>query len=108
MPQYVVKIGPDRYLLWSTVVDAPITYGMSRQEMKEHLVLETPVERDLALEQARRRLARADVRGTSSMVGHESAESLMSYNRAGPGESCLPVDELIRKYWSEPDEAAVP
>lgn len=106
MGHIVVKIGDDRYLVWSTVVDAPITYGMSRGEMKEHLSERTPVELDLALEQAERRLVRADDHGTSSMMGHESAEELMTFNRAGPGKSCLPVEDLIRQFWSRPDEQA--
>ena len=39
MPRYILKINDgskDYYLLWSTVVDAPVTQGMSLREFKKY------------------------------------------------------------------------
>lgn len=108
MPQYVVKIGEDRYLEWSTVVDAPISHGMSRDEMKQHLASQERVEEDLALEQAERRLRRADETGTSSMDRTQTPETMMAYNRAGPRETRLSVEELIQRYRQYPEDPPVP
>ncbi len=41
MPKYIIKItdpkdNTDYFMEWSTVVDAPITYGCSLEEFKEY------------------------------------------------------------------------
>lgn len=40
MPRFIIKLtdpkdGLSYYLIWSTVVDAPVTYGLSLDEIKE-------------------------------------------------------------------------
>lgn len=71
MPSYVIKRSPgrDEYLYFSTVVDHPTTYVMSRPEMREFLLSEHRSDSDpVALAVAR--LRRADANGTSAMWPH--------------------------------------
>ena len=67
MPTYILRRSPDveEYLLWSTVVDAPVSGVMTRDEVLDWAAWGVPVDRDLAVEHARRRVARADEFGTS-------------------------------------------
>lgn len=93
MPKYIVKLS-DKYLEYSTICDAPVTFGMSRDEMRAYLI-----ERYGTAEEAEtdRRLDRCDAIGTSSMMD-TSAEDALSYNRAGPCEVTLTVDEIKTAY----------
>lgn len=92
MPQYILKI-EGRYLLWSTVVDAPITFGASREGIAAEIesLYGTEVRRDHEA-----RMDRVERTGTSA-IG-ESAESVMRHNRAGPKESDLSLDEIAEFY----------
>lgn len=41
MPSFIIKVkdekfNKDYYMEWSTIVDAPVTYGMSLDEFKEY------------------------------------------------------------------------
>lgn len=93
MGRYIIKI-KDQYLEWSTVVDAPVTYGMSLTEFEEftkeeygqHGLMELP-----------KRLERVERKGTSSMMD-SSLESLVSYNRAGENSTCITLDEIYERY----------
>ena len=103
MPTYIVKIGENRYLEWSTVVDAPVSVGMSRDEMKDRLTtpLSSPLPKEVGvdLERIELRLARADEYGTSVRFARMSAEDLVKNNRAGPEETELTFEELVDEYW---------
>jgi hypothetical protein len=107
VPRYIVKLTDkktniDYYLLWSTVVDAPVTDGVSREQFEE--VYREEYGRQ-GMTEFVARMARVDKKGTSSMID-ESAESLISFNRAGPDESLLSYDEVVRFYClgEKPDE----
>lgn len=93
MARGIVKLADDFYVEWSTVVDAPVTYGMTRKEMFDYIVSEynTPKEG------VESRMARVDANGTS-FYGYENANELISFNKAGPNESCLTLAELIAEY----------
>lgn len=94
MPHYIVRLkkGEEvRYLEWSTIVDAPITYGMERAEFASYHRAEYPNE---AIEP---RLARADLHGTSAMDG-TTVKGLLALNRAGPRETSLDFDGIWEKY----------
>ena len=97
MPRYIVRLsdaGRDWYLEWSTVVDAPITYGASLDEFREHYRSEYGEDGMRHLDERLRRVA---ANGTSSQMG-ESAEQLISGNRAGDDESELSMAAIIQKY----------
>jgi hypothetical protein len=76
-----------KYLEWSTVADAPTTFGMSREDCIA-LLKDAP--------DAARRLARADSTGTSAV--DVSLDALLEGNRAGPNETCLSRAELLEFY----------
>jgi hypothetical protein len=85
MARHILKIG-DQYLEWSSITDSPTCYLMSKQEMIDDLGIEPE------------RMDRADVIGTSSLVGDDLAAAL-SFNRAGPNEEHLKtVEELVGHY----------
>jgi len=106
--RYIIKL-KDYYLEWSTIVDAPLTYGMALDEFKGYYKDEYGNDglRDLP-----NRLARVEAKGTSAH-DEESAESTIWLNRAGPKERpstivgiyhhyCL--DEEWRDEWFIPRE----
>lgn len=97
MPRYIIKLTDQEeswYLEWSTIVDAPVTYGMSYGEFLEWYKEEYGRQ---GMEDLPDRLARVEKTGTSSRF-NESLEDLISYNRAGPKETCLTLKELIETY----------
>jgi hypothetical protein len=69
MPEFVMKVDRDRdlYVLWSTVVEAPIFAG-DREAMLARLAEDAPYE-PVAEFRPKGRLARADECGTSAMYG---------------------------------------
>lgn len=88
----LVKLGR-YYLEWSTVCDAPLTWGMTRAQLKELLV--DRGDGDVVVES---RLARVDKNGSSCIAGGPwSADDVVLSNRAGPNESNLSKAELV--YW---------
>lgn len=97
MPQYVIKLsdrGKDYYLMWSTIVDAPITPGMSLDEFKAWY-------RDeygrLSFEyELPERLKRVEERGTSCR--DQTLDEVISCNRAGDNESELTKEQIIEAY----------
>lgn len=107
MPTFIVKI-KDYYLEWSTIVDAPVTYGMSLDEFKAYYQEEYGRDGMRDLDQ---RLQRVERYGSSHVEGR-SAEDILSINRAGPDETDLTFDEIYQAYclgqpiedeWTVPD-----
>lgn len=93
MPRHIAKI-KDKYLEWSTVVDAPVTYGMALGEFTEYYKDEYG---DQGLGRLSDRLDRVNQKGTSSHLD-DSVESLVCGNRAGPSETELTLDEIYQVY----------
>lgn len=96
--------GEERYLAWSSIVDAPITYGMTLDELQAY-----------HREEYGRRgmadmpdiLARLTHGGTSSR-GY-TAEAILSCNRAGPNEEQLTDEQIWDQYCvREPEPSRVP
>lgn len=92
MPRYAIRIG-DRYMEWSTVVDAPISDGMEWDELvayyRRHYG-EAGVERLLARQER--------LRDYGHTLGDTSitVEDLIADNRAGPDETSISADEIYR------------
>ncbi|MFA5135294.1 MAG: hypothetical protein WC505_05950 [Patescibacteria group bacterium] len=102
MPRYIVKLpyqGQDYYLEWSTIVDAPVTYGMLLEEFQQYYRDEYGANGQYDLPG---RLARVDATGTSSRVG--TLAELLASNRAGPDEASLTQEEIIQKFIAERPE----
>lgn len=97
MPNYIVKLtqgDKSWYLEWSTIVDAPITYGMTLEEFRQWYREEYGRDGISKLEE---RLERVERTGTSSFQRFE-LEHLLEMNRAGVKESCLTKGEIIQHY----------
>lgn len=87
------------FLEWSTGVDAPITFGMSESELREHVREEYGA---VGIADLDERIARCRKRGTSSRIG--SLEGYISTNRAGAGETRLTTAQIIDAYCVRKDE----
>lgn|SRR5512146_363660 len=87
MGRYVAKLAEDTYVEWSTVVDAPVTYIVTRTEAVDAWGQE--------------RVDRADQKGTSILDGYpagKTPEEIVLGNHAGPDETELTVQEIISAY----------
>ena len=91
MPHYIIKHtlpdGEDRYLCWSTIVDAPITYGVTRDELRGFWFARWGVAG--ALDFDRRVAAGGDP---------ETLEYIWSVNRAGADETRISVAQIVDFY----------
>lgn len=100
MPTYIIKLedkGRSWYLEWSTIVDAPITNGMSLEEFKQYYEDTYGPEEMSELDE---RLARVEENSISAL-NYSKLSELLEYNRAGVGETSLSLQELIHKYCIE-------
>ncbi len=88
MPRYIVKI-KEFYLEWSTVVDAPVTFGMPLNEFQSYYLGEYGL---ASISELEARLRRVDEKGVSAK--YANLAELLSDNRAGPNETNLSVDNI--------------
>ena len=101
MPNIICHLPNGNFLEWSTVVDAPTTYGVPRPEFDEYcrkrygnryFETEHETRMDLAVEH-----------GTSSRVPRPtSLAELVEHNRAGPNEECLRLEEILARFGQLP------
>lgn len=98
MPTYIAKFeheGTAYYLEWSTIVDAPITFGMTLDEFKQYYRKKYGEQPAIDLS---KRLNRVDLRGCSSEIPHHNLAFLIRTNRAGKDETRLTKKEIIHWY----------
>lgn len=95
----IVKLA-GKYLIWSKIVDAPLTFGMTLEELIEHVRDESGRR---GLDDLPARLARVEARGTSSLR-HSSAVDTIWFNRAGAGETCMTIEQLVEHYVTNPTQ----
>lgn len=88
MSRLIVKIR-DCYLDWSTVVDAPVTNGMTLAEFRSYYLAEYGPDSEVHFEES---IKLADANGASDDYNWRTA------NRAGPKETFLNEDELYQVY----------
>jgi hypothetical protein len=93
MGQFIVKL-EGRYLIWSGIVDAPITMGMTLEQLTEYVREESG---RVGLERLPGRLERVERTGTSAM-NHGNVIDTVWLNRAGARESCMTLEQLIDYY----------
>jgi len=93
MPKFIVKL-EGYYFEYSTIVDAPVTFGMSLDEFKEYYQVEYGRQGMNGLPE---RLERVEAKG-SSAIDREDATDTLSGNRAGPNESELTVEQIYQAY----------
>lgn len=82
-----------RYFEWSTIVDAPVTYPMTLEELRAYIKEEFGLQ---GLDLLEKRLERIEANGTSSLLGTTLEDALLG-NRAGKGETRLSLDQF--KAW---------
>jgi len=91
--RFIVKLH-DYYFEYSTVVDAPVTFGMSLDEFKEYYQYRYGT---VGMSDLPDRLERVEAKGTSCYNDDDAADTL-SCNRAGPNESELTVEQIYQAY----------
>ena len=97
MGRYIVKLecdGQPYYLEWSTIVDAPVTYGMTLEEFKAHYL---EIYGTSGMEGFNIRMERVENIGHSA-YNESTLDELISCNRAGEKEKCLTKEEIIDTY----------
>jgi hypothetical protein len=96
MAQSFIKLG-EHYLVWSSIVDAPVTFGLTLEELRDYIERE---DGRSGLENLARRLGGLNRYGISH-PGYQDDSGLDDYidgNRAGPDEDELTRDEIYRAY----------
>ena len=86
----------DFYLEWSTVVDAPTTFGMSLDEFKDFYRQEYG---NQEMQQLPQRLERVERTGSSEHG--KTLDDVLIANRAGKNETEISKAEIFRKYCIE-------
>ena len=94
MGRYIIKL-EEFYLEWSTIVDAPVTYGMKIDDFKEYYKEEYGSH---GMKDLPDRLERIEENGVSAYPPDNDLDSLLAYNRAGKNESVLTKEEIIKEY----------
>lgn len=93
MGQFIVRL-EGKYIVWSTIVDAPVVYGCTLAQLKAYIRIEFG---ERGLSELDDRLARVEAKGTSA-IDDEDADDTMWLNRAGPAEDPLHKEEIIEFY----------
>jgi hypothetical protein len=89
----VIKLR-DRYLVWSTIVDAPTTFGMTLDELYEYARIE---EGASGVRRLTANMERIERTGTTFRTG-ASLQFALAGNHAGPDDAELSVDEIYQAY----------
>ena len=98
MGTYIVKIpcdGIDYYLEWSSIVDAPVTYGMTLDEFMSYYKSEYG---NNGLRGLDKRMKRVNETGTSDTVSRRPLNEWIRGNRAGDNEAELTLDQIANEY----------
>jgi len=98
MARYIVKLtdpksNVDYFLEWSTIVDAPVTYGMSEIEFREYYREYYGTSSDAILNG---RLDRVNLTGISAVGG--TLNEVTRNNRAGENETNISLQEILENY----------
>lgn len=99
----IIKI-KDKYFLWSTIVDAPVSCGADTLEEIKELCIEREQEqiRERIEQCFDFRKERVEKKGTSSRIS-SSVNEVIANNHAGPNGEELSKEEIYEKY-AEPSE----
>ena len=101
MPTCIIKLtkgDQSKYLFWSTISDAPTSYGMTKEELVEEIRFRHGEE---GIRELPARLERVERRGYSWIDDHGTLEDFLSCNRAGDAEEELTPDQIWEKYCKE-------
>ena len=93
MGRPIIKLG-DYYLEYSSIVDAPIMFGLTLEEFKDYYRTKYGTS---GMDGLGARLERADLYGTSYLEKQNVGDAI-SCNRAGPDNSELTEEEIYQAY----------
>lgn len=106
MTRFIIRI-KDLYFEWSTFVDAPVTRGLTRDEMRRHLLdkhgqYSYPDDRLATADQwgstRKREQADGTAAGLETWPSYMTAAECVLGNAAGDGETELTIDEIYQQY----------
>jgi len=97
MPRCIAKFDNDLYCEWSTVVDAPVTYGMTLKQLKSYI---KRVYGSNGLDELPERLKRVEHHGTSFHDG-TTIDDLIRSNRAGENGKRATKERIITELRSK-------
>lgn len=105
MPRYLIRLEcpEERFLEWSTIVDAPVTCGMTEGELREYIRQEYGRQ---GLRRLDERIERCREKGTSAY--NVDREAAIAFNRAGPDETHATLEEIKESYCREPTDDGRP
>ncbi len=94
MGRAIIKLGEDKYIEWSSVVDAPVSYICTRAGMID--LMNAEYGRKNETEQI---MLETDEHGCSAWKrGYKKLEDFIAGNRAGDKETKLTKEEILEKY----------
>ena len=99
MSRYILKLHDDQkkkdyYLFWSSIVDAPVSEGLSKKEFTKLYQIEYGLS---GMQKLSERMKRVEKQGSSCVLGRTGNE-MIKRNRAGNDESELTKAEILNKY----------
>lgn len=92
---YDKKFNIDYYMEWSTILDAPYTFGCTLQEFKKYYKKQYGI---AGLREFDRAFPRIEATGCSSMTGIDTVNSLILCNRAGKNERKLTMEQILHNF----------
>ena len=97
MGKFIIKLKDPKsdkeyYLLWSTIVDAPVSRGMGLKEFKHFYVSE------YGSENLEERLRRVELKGSSGYPPWDDVGDFILTNKAGTNDVRLPLEKIIEEY----------
>lgn len=98
MPRFIIKLtdqnNNEYYMLWSTIVDAPISKGLCLQDFEKFYQEEYG---NQGMVDFHKLMEIVQSKNTSSRIDAD-AEETIRFNQAGPGRSPLSMEEIVRFY----------
>lgn len=104
MGGFIIRMERDgdvRYAEWSTIIDAPVTYLLTRAMFEESYREEYGAK---GMERFHNSLERADVHGTSCFPVPRSLADVIRGNHAGDNGAGLTEDQIWQQYLYKEDK----
>lgn len=100
MPRYIIKLDDKKlnrsyYIEWSTIVDAPVTWGLTLDELKDYYQSQYGLN---GMEGFDQMMLRVEQKGVSAYPPFDNLNSLLSVNRAAPGGRHASIEYILENY----------
>lgn len=98
MSRFILRLGEDQYMEWSSIAEGPSTYILTKKELKQSLRLDAIQEFQ---DEFKRRMMEVEEHGTSCRyLGFRSVKDIVTGNRAGPDETTISLKQIKEIYKS--------